>query len=194
MPQSFNLGNALTTIAPTLAAMLGGPLAGTAVAALESALNLSPGVGEAGITNVIQSGMSPEAVANIRLADQAHAEHLKQMGIDVLKMNVDFQTAIVQADTTNQVSARSMQVAAPSVWPGTLTLLLTSMMGGLVGTYIYASYIKMPMPTDPAFVALVAGLPSAWMLSLTYWFGTNRQNHNMQNSLAQSMPANGGAQ
>ena len=63
---AFDLKSAITTIAPTLAGMLGGPLAGTAVVALEGALGLSQGAGTDAVTNVLQSGaVSPDQIAAV---------------------------------------------------------------------------------------------------------------------------------
>ena len=55
---NFNLKAALGSIAPTLATMLGGPLAGTAVTALEGALGLAPGAGTDEVTKVVPLSVS----------------------------------------------------------------------------------------------------------------------------------------
>jgi len=66
------LGTSIASFAPTLAAMLGGPLAGTAVSALESALGLTAGAGPEAVTQVLQNGtMTPEQLGAIRAADQS---------------------------------------------------------------------------------------------------------------------------
>ena len=67
---AFDLRSALTSFAPALATMLGGPLAGAAVQALESALVLAQGAGIDGITTAMSAGMTPESVASVRSADQ----------------------------------------------------------------------------------------------------------------------------
>src|SRR6185295_15133686 len=71
---NFNFKTAISSIAPTLATMLGGPLAGTAVTALESALGLAPGSGADGVTAAVATGMTPETIAAVRAADQKHLE------------------------------------------------------------------------------------------------------------------------
>ena len=84
------LATAIGSFAPTLATMLGGPLAGTAVTALESAFGLAPGAGADAITQVVQGGgMTPDIIAKVREADQKHAEVMGQQGIDLAKLNAD---------------------------------------------------------------------------------------------------------
>ena len=63
---AFDLVKSLESIAPTLATMLGGPMIGGAVTALESAFGLTPGAGTDGITQVIQGGgMTPEIISAV---------------------------------------------------------------------------------------------------------------------------------
>ena len=90
---STDLKSLVSTIAPTLATMLGGPLAGTAVTALEGAFGLQAGAGPEAITQAVQSGaMTPEVVAAMRAADQKHAEAMAQQGIDLEKLNLAHRT------------------------------------------------------------------------------------------------------
>src|SRR5690348_6272301 len=95
---NFNLKAALGSIAPTLATMLGGPLAGTAVTALEGALGLAPGAGTDEVTKVVSAGMTPDTIAAVRKADQEHQEKLKQLDVDVLKLNADHEAAMAATD------------------------------------------------------------------------------------------------
>ena len=90
---AFDLKSAIASIAPTLGTMLLGPLGGTAITALESAFGLSPGAGQDGITQVMQTGaMTPDIIANVRAADQKHQEILAQQNIDLKKMNADYKS------------------------------------------------------------------------------------------------------
>ena len=67
---NFDLKTALASFAPTLATMLAGPMAGTAVAALESALGLDAGSGVPAINAAMQAGaMTPETIGLLRAAD-----------------------------------------------------------------------------------------------------------------------------
>src|SRR3954463_3355990 len=114
---SFDLKTALTTFAPTLAGMLGGPLAGTAVSALEGALGLQAGAGTNAITQVMATGgMTPDTMAAVRAADQKHAEILQQQGVDLAKINADHDAAIAQVTMSDVQDARKTNVNRDAVW------------------------------------------------------------------------------
>lgn len=183
---AFDLKSALTTIAPTLATMLAGPFAGTAVAALETACGLTPGAGEEAITKVIQGGgMTPEVVAAIRAQDQKHAEVMGQQGIDLAKMNADFESAADKTAAADRDSARKMEIAAHSYWPGVLSAVTTAAVIGVIGARMFGA----DLPNDPTTVQLIGSLTTGWGVAMAYWFGTTRQAANTVNLLAQSAPA-----
>jgi hypothetical protein len=157
---AFDLKSALTTIAPTLATMLGGPLAGTAVSALESVFGLAPGAGADGITKVIQSGgMTPEAMAAIRLADQKHAEIIAQQGIDVAKMNLDFQSAQTLAVIDDRKDARKANSNRDAVWWIAVVILATFAI--MMGAVLYGCWMLLQggiTIKDVSVVAAISGL------------------------------------
>src|SRR5208282_915080 len=122
---SFNLANALKSLAPTIATMLGGPLAGGAVAALEGVFGLAPGAGTDGIAKMLQAGaMTPEMVEKLREAELEQATKMQQMKIDLVKINLDHQDAMAAADVADRSSARSMQVATKDWTPDVLAWLI----------------------------------------------------------------------
>lgn len=177
-----NLAGALSNIAPTLATMLGGPMAGTAITALEGAFGLSPGSGADAITKVVQTGgMTPEIIAAVRAADQKHAEIMGQQGIDLAKINADHEAAFITADVADKASARSMQIKAHSPWPGILSGLTTVAMLGAIG----ARFANFPLPQDPVTAQLIGTLQAGWIACLTYWVGSTRQSANNQNALVE---------
>jgi hypothetical protein len=182
---AFDLKSALTSIAPTLATMLAGPFAGTAVAALESACGLTQGSGTDAITKVIQGGgMTPEITAAIRAADQKHAETMGQQGIDLAKINLDFEAAQDKVAADDRDSARKMEIAKHSVWPGVLSALTTAGVLGIIGARMYG----LNLPNDPTTVQLIGSLTTGWGMAMAYWLGTTRQSANAVNLLAQSSP------
>ena len=182
---AFDLKSALATIAPTLATMLAGPFAGTAVSALESACGLTAGSGGDAITKVIQGGgMTPDVMAAIRAADQKHAETMGQQGIDLQRMNLDFASAQDKTDAADRDSARKLQIANHSPWPGVLSAVTTAAVLGVIG----ARMSGLQLPNDPTTVQLIGSLTTGWGVCMAYWFGTTRQNANAVNLLAQSSP------
>lgn len=157
---SFDLKTAISSIAPTLATMLGGPLAGTAVTALESAFGLAPGAGADGITKVLQTGqMTPEIVAAVRAADQKHAEIIGQQGLDLQTLNAKHEEAMEQIEQTDRASARTSNSNRDATWwigasiLVTFALIMSAVLYGCYGILTGGITIK-----DSAVVAAVAGL------------------------------------
>ena len=123
---AFDIKTALASIAPTIATMLGGPLAGTAVTSLEGALGLTPGSGEDGITKVLQAGaLTPDQITAVRAADQRHAEVMGQQGIDLAKLNADTAAASEQVAVNNTIDARKNNSGRNETWSIAVVILLT---------------------------------------------------------------------
>jgi hypothetical protein len=168
---NFNLKTALGSIAPTIATMLGGPLAGTAVTALENALGLAPGSGVDAVTAAVAQGMTPEQISAVRAADQHHLEVMGQQGIDLAKLNMDFEQAQDAAVTADRDSARKMQVATHSPMPAILTTVLTV---GFFAVLIARMYHLLPNGNDPIVDQMIGTLLAVWAASVAYWVGTTR--------------------
>jgi hypothetical protein len=165
--------------------MLGGPLAGKAVSVLADAFGLGTDATQADITKVIQGGaMTPEIIASVRAADQRHAEILGQQGIDLAKLNAATIAAADATQAADRDSARKMQVAAPSYWPGALSAVTTCAVLGVIAS----SVIGYEMPQDPTTVQLIGSLTTGWGMCMAYWFGTTRSSGEKNALLAQSTP------
>lgn len=169
---NLNFKTAISSLAPTLAAMLGGPLAGTAVTALETALGLAPGSGADGITSAVSAGMTPEQIAAVRAADQAHAEKLRQMDIDVARMNSDFDAAMVHEASVDRASARDRETKVG----GWTTPVLAWV---VVGASLLVALLVMTgaFPTDPT-ISATAGVVMGYVFGeaktvLAYYFGSS---------------------
>lgn len=170
---SFDLKTAIASFAPTLATMLGGPLAGTAVTALESAFGLGPGAGADGITKVIQSNaMTPEIIASVRAADQRHAEMMGQQGIDLVKINADHEAAMAGVDAGDRDSARKREIAVGGYTAPALawTVVVSSLA-------LTAATVTGRITKDPALAGQV-GMVTGYLLNesksiLAYYFGSS---------------------
>jgi len=75
------LATSIGSFAPTLATMLGGPLAGTAVSALAQALGLKQGQARCNYAGFQAGALTPDQVVAIRAADQKHAEVIGSRGL-----------------------------------------------------------------------------------------------------------------
>src|SRR6267154_2046678 len=132
------LATSIGSFAPTLATMLGGPLAGTAVSALEQALGLKQGAGPEAITQVVQAGaLTPDQVVAIRAADQKHAEVIGQQGIDLAKLNADHEEAFEKISAADRASARQREIATKDMTPKILAYLIIGFTFALEGALIF---------------------------------------------------------
>jgi hypothetical protein len=174
MDMSFNLGNALKSIAPTIATMLGGPLAGGAVTALEGVFGLAPGSGTAAIANVLQTGaLTPEMIEKLKEVELTQATLMSQQKIDLVRLNLDHDAALAADDVADRSSARAMAVATRDWTPSVLAW-------GIIGAnlvLIWALAAGKIESKDPALFGLV-GTALGYLVSeskavLAYYFGSS---------------------
>lgn len=182
---AFDLKGALTSIAPTLATMLGGPLAGTAVTALESVLGLSAGSGTDAITKVFQTGaMTPDQVAAIRATDQKHAEIMQQQQIDIIKINNDYQSSIIKSDTDNVISARNSNVSGGTQVYLFIMSVLILCAGLSAEGYVLLNGI--PKEVDDIVAGRILGtIDAILMVVMGYWYGTTHSSSIKNDIIAQ---------
>lgn len=184
---SLDLKSLLVNVAPTLASMIGSPFAGMAVSALESAFGLTAGAGQDGITQVIQTGgMTPDIIANVRLADQKHAEILAQQNIDIKKMNADYNLAMVQADVADRQGARVLQTSTKSIVVPTLAFVI-------VGAFVAmtASTLAGYSHVEGALAGTLVGYLSAKCEQvIAFYFGSSKSSQNKDEMLYNSTPTN----
>ncbi|MDO8608261.1 MAG: hypothetical protein Q7R40_17130 [Phaeospirillum sp.] len=78
----------LGKVAPTIATMLGGPLAGTAVMAIEQALGIDP-TGDKDAALAAVASATPEQLLALKAEDNRHAEAMEKLTQDRLKLGND---------------------------------------------------------------------------------------------------------
>jgi len=179
------IASAVGSIAPTLATMLGGPLAGTAVTALETALGLAPGAGAAGITDVLKNGkLTADQLAAVRAADQKHAEIIGQQGLDLAKLNAAHQEAFAADEVQDRISARDRQVAVRD-W--TTPVLAWLVMGGSIAL---AAAVVTGNVTKDQTLSLQVGVVIGYVFNeakavLSFYFGSSRGSDEKSRDLAE---------
>ena len=197
----FDLGAALKTVAPTLATMLGGPLAGTAVTALEAAFGLAPAKTTAdGITNIeqaIQKGqMTPDVIAKIRQEDQKHAEVMGQQGLDLEKINADHEAAMAQTAAQDRDSARKREAAVRDRTPAHLAYVMIGGFFALSGAMLYvigwhSGQLKNIDGQGWLLIGTIMGLVAKEaQAAAAYYFGTTQGSDKKTDLLAQAQPVN----
>lgn len=167
---------AIATVAPTIAGLLGGPLASMGVQAIEGVFGLTPGSSAANpeaLTTAV-ANMTPDTAIKLAQIDADLKAKLMQGGIDLAKLGMD--------DTAN---ARAREIAVKDKMPavlGTVTVVATF---ALIGAFV-AGYT--PALTDPK-AAGMAGLLVGMLVSeakqvYAYYFGSSLGSANKDTTIA----------
>lgn len=165
----------LTTIAPTIATALGGPLAGVATQKLLGALGMTEETKPEELMKTIANA-TPEQLLEIKKVEQQFILDLKKLDIDVMK---------IQAGDT--ASARQREVATQDWTPRLLAGLILSLYIG-VQWYILGHVIDQGM--REIVMRSLGTLDAAVGLILGYYFGSSLGSHLKD----QKMVASGGEQ
>lgn len=183
---TFDLAKAVSAIAPTLATMLGGPLAGTAVTAITEALGMPKGSDQGDITRVLQTGtMTPEQIGSIRAADQHHAEVLAQQQIDLAKLNAAHQEAMATTDAGDRDSARRREMSVKDWIPGMLAIGITAGFFGILG---FLLLYQPPVGSRDILNVMLGSLGTAWVSMVAYYFGSSAGSDRKTELLAKAPP------
>lgn len=175
--------NVVAKLAPTIASLVGGPLAGMGVSALESVFGLTPAPDatiddrQTAVAAAI-NGATPEQLAAIRAKDQDFQAKMAELGFK----NVETLAGLSVQDT---VSARDMQVATKSLTPPFLTLAITL---GFFGMLLMLMFVNVPEANKAIVYGFTGTLGTAWLVSVHFWFGSTQSNARQTELLAQSTP------
>jgi len=159
----------LSTIAPTIASALGGPLAGLAVEAVSKAIGIDP----KDVTKTIADGkLSGDQIALIKQAEVQMAARAQELGLDFAKLAVD-----------DRKSARDMQSKNNSFIPGVMAIVVTIgffgiLIGLMTGTF----------KTSEALMLMLGSLGTAWTGIIAFYFGSSAGSQAKDQLLHQSSP------
>ena len=159
----------LSTIAPTIASALGGPLAGLAVEAVSKAIGIDPKE----VTKTIADGkLSGDQIALIKQAEVQMAARAQELGLDFAKLAVD-----------DRKSARDMQSKNNSFIPGVMAIVVTIgffgiLIGLMTGTF----------KTSEALMLMLGSLGTAWTGIIAFYFGSSAGSQAKDQLLHQSSP------
>lgn len=154
---------AIATVAPTIAGLLGGPLASMGVQAIENVFGLAPGTAQNDPQAVVNAvaNMTPETAVKLAQIDADLKAKLVQAGIDMAKLDVD-----------DRNSARQREMAVKDKTPMLLALLVT---GGFFGVLWWILTHGLPKDTagSEALLTMLGALGAAFMAVLNYYFGSS---------------------
>ena len=162
--------NWLEQIAPTIATALGGPLAGLAVSAVSKAIGVPQEDARKMLTD---ANMTPEQLAQIKVAELELKKQAQSLGLDFEKLAV--------ADRT---SAREMQVATKSLLVPSLALIVVGSFIAMTGaTLLGYSHIETALAGT-----LVGYLSAKCEQVITFYFGSSAGSQRKDELLYNSTP------
>src|SRR5437879_6583749 len=127
---AFDWKSLISSVAPTLATALGGPLAGMAVQAIGGALGLSDTTEDK--LSAALAGAKPDELLKLKQADQEFAEKMKSLDIDLAKLEVEDRT-----------SARQLVIQGRARTPAVLSYFVVIMTALIYGYLIAGDYEKL---------------------------------------------------
>lgn len=155
----FDWKSLISTVAPTIATALGGPLAGMATSAVSKALLGKPDGTETEIADTIAKSTDPDILLKIKQAEQEFAAKMKQLDIDVYKI-----------DAEDRASARAREIATKDWMPKVLALLYTVGYFGILGLMWK---FTIPPESKDLINTLFGIISAAQMAIITYYFGSS---------------------
>lgn len=172
-----DLKGVLSKVAPVLASALGGPLAGTAVQAIQDAFGLSP-VGSAqdkqkAIVEAVSSA-TPDQLLALKKADQDYAVQMEELGLKKEELA-----------GTDRASARKRETDVKDKTPRNLAYLITT---GFFGVLVFLMLAKVPAESRDILNIMLGSLGTAWIATVTYYYGSNVSSIEKTKLLAASTP------
>lgn len=154
----------LGQLAPTIASMIGGPIAGMAVQSVATALGLTPEQAKdpAQIVAAV-NGMTFEQMTALRKADQEFAEKMKELDLEPEKL--------ANAD---RADARVMQTKLDDWVPKALAIAVTVGFFGLIG--ILCRY-TIPPENIRVVDVMLGSLGTGFLTVLAFYFGSSASSH-----------------
>ena len=159
----------ITSIAPTLATCLAGPLGGMAIELLSKHLGIDPGAVQETINN---GKLTADQIASVQAAELAIKAKAQEM-------NLDFE----QLATQDRKSARDMQMTVKSWIPPILAIGITigffGIMVGMMSGHVQSS---------EALMILLGSLGTAWTGVISFYFGSSASSQAKDQLIHQSTP------
>ena len=147
------------TVAPTIAAALGGPLAGMAVQALGNALLGKPDATAADVSAAMLTA-TPDQMLALRKEEDAFKQHMADLDLDMARINAG-----------DRDSARQREVKAADSW--TPRLLAAGVTVGFFGILALMMFHEVPASGRDVLLAMTGTLGTAWVAVVSYYFGSS---------------------
>lgn len=161
-----DIGNLLSTLAPTVAACIGGPAAGAGIQALEGVFGLNTEGSQQDKLSAIAtavSGSTPDQLLALKKADADLQVRMAELGY---KNIADLEALAVN----DRNSARQREIAVKDYTPQVLAYLITA---GFFGVLIFMLVGDIPMGSKDILNIMLGVLGSSWAGVISYFFGSS---------------------
>ena len=149
----------LSTVAPTLATALGGPLAGMAVTSIIGALGIPNNSTEEDVLRAI-TGASPDTLLKLKEVENNFKLQMKQLEIDV-----------VELETKDKDSARNREIATHDNTNKILAYLIVALYIGMQA-WLASGYI-LPQEMREIVMRALGTLDAIMGMIFSYYFGSS---------------------
>ena len=170
----MNWLDTLKTLAPTVAAALGGPLAGAAVTAIGSVFGVDAPTTQKLQTAIAEGMMTPAQVVQI-----------KELELKYKQMEQDGKFKFAELEFKSTQGARDMQVATRSNIPGTLAVIIVT---GFFTILVLMMLGILKVSDQQALLILLGALSAGFGAVLNFYFGSSHGSQSKDVLLAQSSP------
>jgi hypothetical protein len=176
---SFDWKSVVSSVAPFIGNMIAGPLGGSAMAALSTALLGKPNASQDEIAAAINVA-TPDQLLKLQQADQTYKLEMAKLGIDEQK---------IAADDRKSARDREMKLAETGNKDNTPKILAyATTVGFFVLLFIMA--LK-PMDNSNAVLDVMVGsLGAAWLGIIGYYYGSSAGSLVKTKIMSQNMAAN----
>lgn len=169
---AFDWKAAVEKIAPTLASMIGGPLAGTAVGVISQAVLGRPTASDTELSAAL-AGATPDQIIALKKADDDFKAQMAQ---------VDLQ--FEQLSETDRANARAREIATKDVTPKILAYLVVALFA--VAMYLLARQ-EIPAANRDAMNQMIGVLYLAVGGVLNYYFGSSAGSRAKDTTIAKAV-------
>jgi len=151
--------NVLSSIAPTVATILGGPLAGLAVDAIGKAIGIDTPTADKIKASLENGQLSGDHIAALRKAELEVNTRLKELDIDLAKI-----------DAEDRTSARQREMTVRDWIPGVMAVGVSVGFFGVLGWLLNYG---VPDQGGEALLVMLGSLGTAWASIIAYYFGSS---------------------
>lgn len=150
----------ISSVAPTVATAIAGPLGGAAIAALGGVLGISEPTQEKVARYLADGQLTGDQLAELRQLELKYQAEEKERGFRYAEL-----------EFKDRDSARAMAASTHSITPAVLTWVIVTLTLLAEGALLFS---QVPPGADPVIVGRVLGtMDSALIMVLSFWFGTS---------------------